>query len=114
MSTAVALRLVCSAGSATLTTVLSMKAMLEARIVAASTQRACDFGHGAVAGRDRITLSSQGSRTTAHILVAYHRQAIFSLTRLSDFNIRKTRRQDSSSPSSPRDESVRLADRTGI
>jgi hypothetical protein len=54
-----------------------MKAMLEARIVAASTQRPRDFEHGAAAGRDRITFSSQGSRTTAHILVAYHRQAIF-------------------------------------
>ena len=35
----VACRLVCSAGRATLTTVLSMKAMLEPRIVAARIQR---------------------------------------------------------------------------
>src|SRR5689334_17083510 len=39
MPIAVALRFVCRKGSATLTTVPSMKAMLEARIVAASTQR---------------------------------------------------------------------------
>src|ERR1700736_6083757 len=102
MSTAVALRLVCSAGNATLTTVPSMKAMLDARIVAASTQRPRDFGHGAVAGRDRITLSSEGSRTTAHILVAHHRRGIFSLARISNFNIRKTPRQDSSTTSARR------------
>jgi hypothetical protein len=44
-----------------------MNAMLEARMVAASTQRPLDFEHGAVAGRDRITFSSQGSRNTAHM-----------------------------------------------
>jgi len=51
-----------------------MNAMLEARIVAARIQRPLDFEHGAVAGRDRITFSSQGSRKTAHIVAVYHRQ----------------------------------------
>jgi hypothetical protein len=49
-----------------------MKAMLEARIVAASTQRPVDFEHGAIAGRDRITFSSQGSPKIANISPAYH------------------------------------------
>ena len=68
----VAFRFACSAGNATFTTVPSMNAMLEARIVATSTQRALDFGHGAVAGRDRITFSSQGSPKIANIFSAYH------------------------------------------
>jgi hypothetical protein len=53
-----------------------MNAMLEARMVAASTQRPRDFEHGAAAGRERITFSSQGSWKIAHILAAYHRQKI--------------------------------------
>src|SRR6476469_9515552 len=61
-STIVAFRFVCSAGNATLTTVLSIKAILEARVVATSTQRPAIFEQGALAGRERITLSSQGSR----------------------------------------------------
>src|SRR5438093_8343983 len=73
MSTAVALRFVWSAGNATLTTVPSMKAMLEARIVAASTQRPRDFEHGAAAGRERTTFSSHGSRTNAHMMLDCHR-----------------------------------------
>src|SRR5207247_530426 len=66
-STAVALRFVCSAGSATFTTVPSMNAMLDARMVAARTQRPRDFSHGAVAAPERTTFSSQGSRKSAHI-----------------------------------------------
>src|SRR5260370_17477867 len=66
-STAVALRFVCSAGSATFTTVPSMNAMLDARMVAARTQRPRDFSHGAVAAPARTTFSSQGSRKSAHI-----------------------------------------------
>ncbi len=54
-----------------------MNAMLEARVVAASTQRPEDFGQGAVAGRDRIMLSSQGSRMNADMIAAYHCRAIF-------------------------------------
>src|SRR5713226_7942904 len=54
-----------------------MKAMLEARMVAASTQRPLDFEHGAAAGRDRITFSSQGSRKRAHIFAAYQKAAAF-------------------------------------
>src|SRR4029077_14163678 len=61
-STIVAFRFVCSAANATFTTVLSIKAILEARVVATSTQRPANFEQGALAGRERITLSSQGSR----------------------------------------------------
>jgi hypothetical protein len=57
----VALRFVCRAGNATFTTVLSIKAMLEARMVAARIQRPLVFEHGALCGADRITFSSQGS-----------------------------------------------------
>jgi hypothetical protein len=46
--------------------------MLEASVVATSTQRPLDFGHGAVVGRDRITFSSQGSPKIANIFSAYH------------------------------------------
>src|SRR5215469_8201273 len=74
-STIVAFRFVWSAGNATLTTVLSMKAMLEARMVAARTQRPRDFEQGAVSGPDRITFSSQGSRRTAHIFPIQPSQA---------------------------------------
>src|SRR6266481_3403814 len=66
-STAVALRFVCNAGSATFTTVPSMNAMLDARMVAVSTQRPRDFSHGAIAAPARTTFSSQGSRKSAHI-----------------------------------------------
>jgi len=38
--------------------------MLDARVVATSTQRPDDFGQGAEAGRERIMLSSQGSWIT--------------------------------------------------
>jgi len=44
-----------------------MNAMLEARVVATSTQRPASFEQGALARRERITLSSQGSRRIAHI-----------------------------------------------
>src|SRR6266446_8172497 len=67
-STAVALRLVCSAGSATFTTVPSMNAMLEARMVAARTQRPRALEHVDPGGCDRIRFSSHGSRTIAHIV----------------------------------------------
>jgi hypothetical protein len=51
-----------------------MNAMLEARMVAASTQRPHDFEHGAAAGRERITFSSQGSWKIAHMFATHHRQ----------------------------------------
>jgi hypothetical protein len=41
--------------------VLSIKAMLEARMVAARIQRPRLFEHGAAAGPDRIMFSSQAS-----------------------------------------------------
>src|SRR5258707_13173020 len=66
-STAVALRFVCSAGSATFTTVPSMNAMLDARMVAARTQRPRVFSQGAVPAPERTTFSSQGSRKSAYI-----------------------------------------------
>src|SRR6266513_5495973 len=94
-STIVAFRFICSAGNATFTTVPSMNAMLEARVVAASTQGPEDFEQGAVAASDRIMLSSQGSRMNADMMVAYHCRAIFSFARL-EFNIPQTRRQDNS------------------
>src|SRR6266567_6370436 len=94
-STIVAFRFVCNAGNATFTTVPSMNAMLEATVVAASTQRPEDLGQGAVAGRDRIMLSSQGSRMNAGMMVAYHCRAIFSFARL-EFNIPQRRRQGNS------------------
>src|ERR1700674_6024185 len=53
-------RLVWSAGNATLTTVLSMKAMLEPRIVAARIQRSACAVHGAPISADRSIASSQG------------------------------------------------------
>jgi hypothetical protein len=76
-----------------------MKAMLEARIVAASVQRPRDFEHGVIAGRDRITFSSQGSWMSPHILASYDRQAIAALTPVFQPNIRKTRRWNSSTAS---------------
>ena len=81
-STIVAFRFFCNAGSATFTTVPSMNAMLEARVVAASTQRPEDFEQGAVAGCDRIMLSSQGSRMNPDMMVAWHRRALFLFARL--------------------------------
>jgi hypothetical protein len=51
-----------------------MNAMLEARMVAARIQRPLVFEQGDVAGRDRITFSSQGSRKTAHIIEAYQKR----------------------------------------
>src|SRR5213596_1797915 len=66
-STIVAFRFACRAGNATFTTVPSMNAMLEARVVAASTQRPARFEQGAAAGRERITLSSHGSRRIGNI-----------------------------------------------
>jgi hypothetical protein len=56
-----------------LTTVPSMNAMAEARMVAARIQRPLDFEQGVVAGRDRITFSSQGSRKIAHMFAAYQK-----------------------------------------
>jgi hypothetical protein len=44
-----------------------MNAMLEARVVAASTQGPEDLGQGAVAGREPIMLASQGSWRTGNI-----------------------------------------------
>src|ERR1700758_3760569 len=51
------------AGSATLTTVLSMKARLEPRIVAASIQGRAWAPHGSSREPERIMVSSQGVRT---------------------------------------------------
>jgi hypothetical protein len=45
--------------------------MLEARVVATSTQRPAIFEQGVVAGRERITLSSQGSWSTGNIFSIY-------------------------------------------
>src|SRR5271165_2009205 len=59
-STTLAPKLVCSAGKATFTTVLSMKAMLDARIVVVSTQAPAAPLHGEVALWESITASSQG------------------------------------------------------
>src|SRR5438874_12276826 len=69
-STMVAFRFACSAGNATFTTVLSINAMLEARVVATRTQRPARFEQGAAVGAERITLSSQGSRMNASITMA--------------------------------------------
>src|ERR1700730_11715673 len=60
ISTTVAWKLAWIAGRATFTTVLSMKAMLEPRIVAASIQVLALAAHGTPAPVDRITTSSQG------------------------------------------------------
>src|SRR5262249_26225173 len=68
-SAAVALRLVCNAGNATFTTVPSMNAMLDARMVAARIQRPRVFEHGAAAGPDRIMFSSQASWRTTGMFV---------------------------------------------
>ena len=70
----VAFRFVWSAGNATFTTVPSMNAMLEARVVAASTHGPKDLGQGAVAGRERIMLASQGSWMNAGMAAANNRQ----------------------------------------
>jgi hypothetical protein len=51
-STIVAFKFVCNAGSATFTAVLSINAMLEASVVATSTQRPATFEQGAVAARE--------------------------------------------------------------
>ncbi len=60
-SNTVALNSRCSAGSAMLATVPSMKAMLEARMVAARTHGAAAGVQGALAGAARAPASSQGS-----------------------------------------------------
>ena len=71
-STIVAFRFACSAGNATFTTVPSMNAMLEARVVAASTQRPARFEQGAAAGSERITLSSHGSRRIGNMVTVHY------------------------------------------
>src|SRR6266480_218446 len=71
-STMLAFRFVCSAGNATFTTVLSIKAMLEARVVATSTQRPASFEQGALAKRERITLSLQGSWINVSMMTIFH------------------------------------------
>jgi hypothetical protein len=50
--------------------------------VAMSTQRPADFEQGAADGRERIMLSSQGSRVNPNIIMARHRQAVSSFGRL--------------------------------
>src|SRR5438105_11903563 len=57
----VALKVDCSAGSATLTTVLSMKAMLVPRIAAARIHGPDCGRHGRSAVAERIAASSQGA-----------------------------------------------------
>src|ERR1700720_4372541 len=52
----------CSVGMATLTTVLSMKAILEARIVAVRIHGPASGLHGAAALPDRMGVPSQGVR----------------------------------------------------
>src|SRR5215831_6033026 len=59
-STRVALRLDCSAGKATFTTVPSMNAMLEPRMVAARIQGDDSARHGLLQSPVRITASSHG------------------------------------------------------
>jgi hypothetical protein len=71
-STIVAFKFVCIAGSATFTTVLSINAILEARVVATSTQRPARFEQGALARRERIRLSSQGSWIDVSMKTAFH------------------------------------------
>ena len=61
MSTTVALRLAWSAGNATLTTVPSMKAMLEPRMATARIHGSAAFAQGTTSLPDRITASSQGA-----------------------------------------------------
>src|ERR1700682_6066754 len=79
--TTVALKSRCSAGKATFTTVPSMKARLEPRIVAASTHLPDDFGHGLVESPDRITPSSHGSRINVVIVDYAARQSILAQPR---------------------------------
>src|SRR5260221_14007311 len=59
-STRLALSSRCSAGRATFTTVPSMNAMLEARIVAARIHGAVVGGHGEAHGAARMTPASDG------------------------------------------------------
>src|SRR5262249_13598220 len=59
-SRTVASKLFCSAGNATLTTVPSIKTMLDPRMVAAKTQGSDTGAHGKPAGRARTTPSSHG------------------------------------------------------
>src|SRR5438094_7122867 len=73
-STIVAFRFACRADNATFTTVPSMNAMLEASVVAVSTQRPEDFEQGAAVGYDWIMPSSQGSRMNAAIFATNNRQ----------------------------------------
>src|SRR5712691_11857077 len=80
-STTVALRLACSAGKARLTTLPSMKAMLDPRIVAARIQGAASEEHGVRAGEDRITPSSHGCPSEGCHFMA-QRSALLVLARL--------------------------------
>jgi hypothetical protein len=64
-SKTLALKLVCNAGMATLTTVLSTKAILEPRIVAVRIHGRAVPAHGTPALAERIKLSSQG------VLISY-------------------------------------------
>jgi len=50
-----------------------MNAILEARVVATSTQRPAIFEHGALAKRERIMLSSQGSWIDVGMMASYFR-----------------------------------------
>jgi len=49
-----------------------MNAMLEARVVAASTQRPARFEQGAAAGSERITLSPHGSRRIGNMVTVHY------------------------------------------
>src|SRR2546422_9438597 len=63
----VAPRLACSAGSARLTTLPSIKARLDPRIVAARIHGAASDEHGAAAGAERMTPPSHGCAIEAFI-----------------------------------------------
>src|SRR3954447_6790881 len=71
-STTVAWRLDWSAGSATLTTVLSMNAMLEPRMVAARIQGPASGRQGARSRPVRMMASSQGGRIGVWMLREYN------------------------------------------
>src|SRR6185436_12744723 len=80
-SVTVALRLLCKAGNATLTTVPSMKAMLDPRIVAASVQRRCVWPQlVAAALRELARVSSHGD-LSRFILDGTHASGVLSQLR---------------------------------
>src|SRR6266568_2525628 len=73
-STRLALSSRCSAGRATFTTVPSMNAMLEARIVAARIHGAVVGAHGVGHGAARMTPASEGGGGNPLIACQYQRE----------------------------------------